>query len=93
MRVAKDVADLCGIERLDDHIVYVRDRAFNDQRYHIDSTKLRSLGWEPRVSWSEGLKKTFEWYSQDRSSFWDKDMSQVLVAHPVDNNNNDDSFA
>lgn len=27
-----------------------------------DSTKLKSLGWEPKYSFEEGLRKTIEWY-------------------------------
>ncbi|KCV71319.1 hypothetical protein H696_02265 [Fonticula alba] len=39
-------------------LVFVRDRACNDQRYHVDSRKVQALGWEPEVSFEEGLQRT-----------------------------------
>jgi len=38
------------------------DRPKNDANYAIVSTKLRALGWSPRVSFDDGLKRTVEWY-------------------------------
>ena len=32
----------------DTWMTFVADRPFNDQRYHIDSSKLRKLGWAPK---------------------------------------------
>lgn len=44
-------------------ITYVKDRAGHDFRYAIDSTKLmNSLGWEPSVTFEEGLSLTIDWY-------------------------------
>jgi dTDP-glucose 4,6-dehydratase len=45
-------------DEIDNHIEFVRDRAFNDTRYAIDCTKLEKLGWEPKVEFEEGLLKT-----------------------------------
>ncbi|KAF9304014.1 hypothetical protein BGZ74_002582 [Mortierella antarctica] len=39
-------------------IEFVEDRVFNDLRYAVDSTKLQSLGWEPKVVFNEGIEKT-----------------------------------
>lgn len=42
---------------------FVKDRPGHDRRYAIDSTKAKEeLGWEPSVSFSEGIKQTIEWY-------------------------------
>jgi UDP-glucose 4,6-dehydratase len=46
----------------DKWISYVADRAFHDQRYIVNPTNLTELGWSPKVSFSDGLKKTVEWY-------------------------------
>lgn len=47
----------------DNLITFVRDRAGHDLRYAIDSTKLREeLGWEPEVSFEEGIERTVRWY-------------------------------
>ncbi len=44
-------------------ITYVKDRAGHDRRYAIDATKIKTeLGWEPSVTFDEGLKKTVIWY-------------------------------
>jgi dTDP-glucose 4,6-dehydratase len=44
-------------------IKFVTDRAGHDMRYAIDSSKLRhELGWEPSLSFEEGLRRTVDWY-------------------------------
>ncbi len=44
-------------------IAFVKDRAGHDLRYAIDSGKVqRELGWEPSVTFEEGLDKTVDWY-------------------------------
>ncbi len=47
-------------------IRFVEDRPGHDYRYSIDSTKIRRLGWEPKVSFEEGLRKTVEWYVNNK---------------------------
>jgi dTDP-glucose 4,6-dehydratase len=44
-------------------ITFVVDRAGHDLRYAIDATKLMTdLGWEPSVTFEQGLSKTVDWY-------------------------------
>lgn len=44
-------------------INYVEDRLGHDRRYAIDSSKIqRELGWEPSVTFEEGIKLTIDWY-------------------------------
>lgn len=44
-------------------ITYVTDRAGHDFRYAIDASKLMNeLGWEPSVTFEQGLEKTVDWY-------------------------------
>jgi dTDP-glucose 4,6-dehydratase len=46
-------------------IRFVQDRPGHDFRYAIDTTKIeRELGWQPRTSLDEGLKKTIRWYAE-----------------------------
>jgi dTDP-glucose 4,6-dehydratase len=49
-------------------ISFVKDRPGHDRRYAIDSTKLaRELGWTPRENFESGLKKTVDWYIENRA--------------------------
>ena len=48
-------------------IRHVPDRPGHDRRYSLDTTKLRSLGWTPRVAFDDGLADTVNWY---RSNEW-----------------------
>ena len=50
-------------------IEYVPDRLGHDLRYAVDSSKLRSLGWEPRHDFSERLEETIDWY-RSREDWW-----------------------
>jgi dTDP-glucose 4,6-dehydratase len=44
-------------------ISFVKDRLGHDQRYAIDSGKIRrELGWQPKESFESGLRKTVHWY-------------------------------
>lgn len=44
-------------------ITYVKDRPGHDLRYAIDASKINSdLGWQPTVTFEEGLSKTIDWY-------------------------------
>lgn len=44
-------------------ITFVKDRPGHDKRYAIDANKIKSeLGWEPSVTFEQGLSKTIDWY-------------------------------
>jgi dTDP-glucose 4,6-dehydratase len=47
-------------------ITYVKDRPGHDRRYAIDATKInKELGWNPSVTFEEGLAQTIDWYLQN----------------------------
>jgi dTDP-glucose 4,6-dehydratase len=49
----------------------VPDRPGHDRRYLLDSSKLRrELGWEPEISFEDGLRETVEWYAANRA-WWE----------------------
>ncbi|KOM48625.1 hypothetical protein LR48_Vigan07g232900 [Vigna angularis] len=82
-RSVLDVAeDICKLFKLNpkDVIEFVQDRPFNDKRYFLDDQKLKQLGWEERISWEEGLKRTIDWY-QENPDWWG-DVSTALNPHP-----------
>ena len=44
-------------------VQFVEDRPGHDRRYALDSAKIqRELGWRPKVSFEEGIRRTIEWY-------------------------------
>ncbi len=44
-------------------ITYIEDRKGHDERYAIDFSKLtKETGWQPRVTFEEGMRKTIQWY-------------------------------
>ena len=47
----------------------VEDRLGHDRRYSLDTTKLRGLGWEPHVSFDDGLGEIVDWY-RSNESWW-----------------------
>jgi len=60
LEVTKEI--LAAVDGSEDQISFVEDRLGHDQRYALDTTKIKSLGWEPNTTFSEGLKKTIEYY-------------------------------
>ncbi|MDQ3170727.1 MAG: GDP-mannose 4,6-dehydratase, partial [Acidobacteriota bacterium] len=47
----------------------VADRPGHDRRYALDTGKMRQLGWEPEVTFDEGLARTVAWY-RDNPWWW-----------------------
>jgi dTDP-glucose 4,6-dehydratase len=48
-------------------ITYVTDRPGHDVRYAIDASKIeRELGWKPQESFETGLRKTVQWYLNNK---------------------------
>ncbi|WP_435066117.1 dTDP-glucose 4,6-dehydratase [Halobaculum sp. EA56] len=59
--VAEQIVELVGAD--ESLIEFVEDRPGHDQRYALDSSKVRELGWEPEFTFEEGLERTVEHYS------------------------------
>ena len=51
-------------------IEYVPDRPGHDRRYSLSSDKVQALGWEPSVSFRDGLRQTVDWY-RDNEWWWE----------------------
>ena len=55
----------------EDLITHVADRKGHDMRYAIDPTKIHSeLGWLPETMFKDGIKKTIQWYLDNRE-WWE----------------------
>ena len=54
----------------DSSIEYVQDRLGHDLRYSVDIEKIsRELGYQPKVSFEEGITSTIDWY-QRNEQWW-----------------------
>lgn len=50
-----------------DLIVHVEDRPGHDRRYAVDISKIvRELGWKPAETFDTGIRKTVQWYLDNR---------------------------
>jgi dTDP-glucose 4,6-dehydratase len=54
------------LEKPESLIKHVTDRPGHDRRYAIDAGKIISrLGWQPSVSFEEGINRTIDWYLEN----------------------------
>lgn len=73
LQVVETIIDALGKSR--DLIKYVTDRPGHDMRYAIDPTKIHDeLGWEPKTKFDDGIKKTIQWYL-DNKEWWERIIS------------------
>ncbi len=70
------VRKIIGILGRDESLIkYVKDRPGHDMRYAIDPTKIRNeLGWYPETTFEEGIKKTVDWYLNNKH-WWESIVS------------------
>jgi dTDP-glucose 4,6-dehydratase len=61
--VARTICQLT--ERPIDLIRPVTDRPGHDRRYALDSSRLRAMGWAPKTSFEDGLRRTVEWFAEN----------------------------
>lgn len=60
-----------AMDKDESSIKYVEDRLGHDKRYAIDNTKIQTeLGWEPSVTFEEGIKLTIDWYLNNQEWIW-----------------------
>ena len=61
-----------GVNLYKDLITYVKDRPGHDVRYAIDAAKIeRELGWKPQETFESGIRKTVEWYLNNKT-WWSR---------------------
>ena len=61
MEITHLISDAMGKD--ESSIKYVQDRLGHDKRYAICNDKIQSeLGWEPSLTFEEGIKITIDWY-------------------------------
>lgn len=64
-----------GVDSYQDLITFVKDRPGHDKRYAIDASKIeKELGWVPEETFETGLRKTVQWYLENRA-WWERVLS------------------
>ena len=69
-------------EKHTEAIEFVRDRNFNDERYYLDDSRLRSLGWKCEKTFEQGFQECIDWYIQTlHTNRWKDQNMKFLAAH------------
>lgn len=68
IELTKKIIELMGFD--ESIIEYVKDRPGHDKRYAMSIEKIKNeFGWQPEVSFEQGLQKTIDWY-KNNESWW-----------------------
>lgn len=78
MEITRIILDAMGKD--ESSIKYVEDRLGHDRRYAIDNAKIQSeLGWEPSLTFEEGIKLTIDWYLNNQDWIKSIESKKALV--------------
>jgi len=73
------------MDKSNDLIEFVEDRPGHDQRYSLDSSKIKNeLGWSTKINFEEGIRKTIEWYEKN-FSYYESVSNEILKSTPWKN--------
>ena len=60
-------------------IQFVKDRPGHDVRYALNSNKvIKQLKWKPKTNFTDGLKKTFDWYLNNQNYYSSLNKKDIL---------------
>ena len=66
VQVAETILQVLGKPK--ELVEFVKERPGHDMRYDIDNSYIQQkLGWQPGVSFEEGIAKTVDWYKNNQS--------------------------
>src|SRR5690606_10855815 len=63
LQLASMIADVTGYNG---KIIFDMARPDGTPRKLLDSTRIRALGWVPHTKLQSGLRKTYEWYLEEK---------------------------
>ncbi len=63
------------LNKNENQITFVQDRAGHDFRYSISSEKIHTLGWNPSHLFEDAIQKTITWYEQN--AWWWKPLAGI----------------
>ena len=69
LEVAEHILEL--LEKPRSLVRFIEDRQGHDERYAVDTAKIRGLGWRPRHDFEAALIETVTWY-RDNRWWWEK---------------------
>ena len=70
LEVVRTILEVLG--KPESLIRFVTDRPGHDRRYAMDFSKLKKeLGWQPQVTFEEGIKRTVTWYIEHQA-WWQR---------------------
>jgi GDP-L-fucose synthase len=59
---------ICEITGFSGHVRFDRTKPDGTPQKLLSTAKLRKLGWEPKISLREGLRRTYEWFLENQPS-------------------------
>jgi dTDP-glucose 4,6-dehydratase len=65
LTLAKLVAKAQGKDLIYEMVDFHSSRPGHDLRYALDGGLMRSLGWEPKVAFSQRIKQVSDWYLEN----------------------------
>lgn len=70
LTLTKKLLDL--LEKDESYVEFVKDRPGHDRKYSVDWSKIKNdLGWKPLHNFDEWLKKTVDWYRENKKWWMD----------------------
>ena len=83
VQIVNKILEIMG--KSNDLIEFVEDRPGHDQRYSLDSSKIKNeLGWSTKINFEEGIRKTIEWYEKN-FSYYKSISNEILKSTPWKN--------
>lgn len=53
----------------ENYLKFIQDRPGHILRHAVSNKKIKKLGWKPEIKFKEGIKKTINWY-QENKNWW-----------------------
>ena len=83
VQIVHKILEIMG--KSNDLIEFVEDRPGHDQRYSLDSSKIKNeFGWSTKINFEEGIRKTIEWYEKN-FSYYESISNEILKPTPWKN--------
>ena len=83
VQIVHKILEIMG--KSNDLIEFVEDRPGHDQRYSLNSSKIKNeFGWSTKINFEEGIRKTIEWYEKN-FRYYESISNEILKSTPWKN--------